>query len=622
MVIGDMGSVRPGVPTLTIGLRGMAAVIVAARTLAGPKHSGQFGGAAPTRCSRCMRALASLHDENGDVAVDGPPPRGVDGRVVQRRRVPRPRRGPRRAAVHRHRRARRADLVRPGDHRHRPRRAAGRRRAVERRRPVRPRQGQPRFHPEQDPARGPGRPDPPPRGAAAVRDRARGRGGRDRHGLLRRRRPGPAYDAARAALAAAWGSETVSIATGGSIPLVSALQEAVPERRDPAARHDRRLRQHPRAERARPARRVREGRRRRGRVLRRGTPRRGGGAGMSEAPQPRRRAEPAARADGAHPRRDRARRQQDAEPGDPVRLALRGRDRPLGGPRLGRHQRHLRGREAAARRRSRRSSRAARRSRPAVCRTRRCRRASTRSSRRRPRSRASISADGVRFIFTSFVANFRNFAAVAIILVVMIGVGLAEAAGLIGALIRKLVGVSSARDADADHHLHRRPLERRLRRRLPRADTPRARRRSRASAATRSPGMAAAFAGVAAGFGVNFLITPLDGVLTEITNDASALADPDRTIDLAANLYFGIASTIFITLVMTLVSMRIVEKRPRRARPGARERRRVARRRQGARGVARGRGAGLRYALDRDGRRARRDHAAHRASRTRRCATP
>ena len=54
-----------------------------------------------------------------------------------------------------------------------------------------------------------------------------------------------------------------------------------------------------------------------------------------------------------------------------------------------------------------------------------------------------LSADGIRFMFTSFVANFRNFAAVAIILVVMIGVGLAEASGLIGALIRKLVAVSS-----------------------------------------------------------------------------------------------------------------------------------------------------------------------------------
>ena len=40
-------------------------------------------------------------------------------------------------------------------------------------------------------------------------------------------------------------------------------------------------------------------------------------------------------------------------------------------------------------------------------------------------------------------------------------------------------------------------------------------------------GIAAAFAGVAAGFGVNFLITPLDGVLTEITNDASRRGQPE-----------------------------------------------------------------------------------------------
>ena len=55
-----------------------------------------------------------------------------------------------------------------------------------------------------------------------------------------------------------------------------------------------------------------------------------------------------------------------------------------------------------------------------------------------------LTGEGVRYLFTSFVNNFRNFSAVAIMLVVMIGVGLAEAAGLIGALIRKLVGVSSA----------------------------------------------------------------------------------------------------------------------------------------------------------------------------------
>ena len=85
-------------------------------------------------------------------------------------------------------------------------------------------------------------------------------------------------------------------------------------------------------------------------------------------------------------------------------------------------------------------------------------------------------------------------------------------------------------------------------------------------------GIAAAFAGVAAGFGVNFLITPLDGVLTEITNDAAALVDPDAEIDLAANLYFGIASAIFVTVVLTL-RHRAVRRGPDRAlRPGRRRR--------------------------------------------------
>ena len=221
-----------------------------------------------------------------------------------------------------------------------------------------------------------------------------------------------------------------------------------------------------------------------------------------------------------------------------------------------------------------------------------------------------LSADGIRFLFTSFVANFRNFAAVAIILVVMIGVGLAEAAGLIGALIRKLVAVSSeamltpiiifigvlssiASDAG---YLVLIPLG-----------------AAAFKSVGRNPlaGMAAAFAGVAAGFGVNFLITPLDGVLTEITNDASALVDPNRSIDLAANLYFGIASTILVTIVLTIVSVRRRAK-PRQARPVARERRRVARRRQGPRGVAGSRGAGPPLRTDRDRCRPCRDRAADR----------
>jgi aminobenzoyl-glutamate transport protein len=169
-----------------------------------------------------------------------------------------------------------------------------------------------------------------------------------------------------------------------------------------------------------------------------------------------------------------------------------------------------------------------------------------------------LQGDGIRYLFTSFVSNFRNFSAVAIILVVMVGVGLAEAAGLIAALIRKLVGVSSkstltfiivllgvvssiASDAG---YLVLIPLG-----------------AAAFKSVGRNPlaGLAAAFAGVAAGFGVNFLITPLDGVLVEITNDTSGSSE--NHIDLASNLYFGIASTIFVTIVLTFITAKLVENR-------------------------------------------------------------
>ncbi|GGK37505.1 M20/M25/M40 family metallo-hydrolase [Nocardia camponoti] len=71
MVIADVGSVRPGVPTLTVALRGSAQVSVEARTLEADKHSGLYGGAAPDARLALIRALASLHDDNGDVAVPG-----------------------------------------------------------------------------------------------------------------------------------------------------------------------------------------------------------------------------------------------------------------------------------------------------------------------------------------------------------------------------------------------------------------------------------------------------------------------------------------------------------------------------------------------------------------------
>jgi aminobenzoyl-glutamate transport protein len=171
-----------------------------------------------------------------------------------------------------------------------------------------------------------------------------------------------------------------------------------------------------------------------------------------------------------------------------------------------------------------------------------------------------LTAPGIRFIFTSVVPNFINFGPVGIILVAMIGVGLAERSGLIQALIRLIVsvaprqamtpilvtlGVLSSIATDAGYlvliplgaaaflSLGRHPLA----------------------------GLAAAFAAVAATFGVNFLVVPIDGILAEMTNDAIHIVDPGRSIDLMANFYFGIASSLLLIVIISLLTDKFVEPR-------------------------------------------------------------
>jgi cysteinylglycine-S-conjugate dipeptidase len=71
ILVADGGSIRAGQPSLTVSLRGDARITVEARTLASNKHSGQYGGAAPDALAALLTALASLWDEDGDVAVEG-----------------------------------------------------------------------------------------------------------------------------------------------------------------------------------------------------------------------------------------------------------------------------------------------------------------------------------------------------------------------------------------------------------------------------------------------------------------------------------------------------------------------------------------------------------------------
>ncbi len=171
-----------------------------------------------------------------------------------------------------------------------------------------------------------------------------------------------------------------------------------------------------------------------------------------------------------------------------------------------------------------------------------------------------LTPDGLRFIITSVIRNFLGFAPVGVILVAMVGVGLAEEAGLVAALIRKIVavaprrlitfiivamGVLSSVASDAGYlvliplgaaaflSLGRHPIA----------------------------GLAAAFSGVAAVFGVNLIITPVDGVLTEITNDAIHLLNPNYSLYLTANLWFSIVSSVLLCIVCTIITERVVEPR-------------------------------------------------------------
>jgi len=175
-------------------------------------------------------------------------------------------------------------------------------------------------------------------------------------------------------------------------------------------------------------------------------------------------------------------------------------------------------------------------------------------------ARSLITTEGIRFIYTSVIPNFMSFTAVGLIIVAMIGVGVAEASGLIQALIRKLVAISpawaigyilvfvgivSSIAADAGYLVL-----------IPLAG-------SAFLSVGRHPlaGLAAGFAAVAAAFTVNMLIKPLDAVLTEFTNDAIHLVNPAVSIDLTANLWFSIVSVIVLTVVITFITQRVIEPR-------------------------------------------------------------
>jgi len=70
-VICDMGNVEIGQPTFTTQLRGIIEGVVTVKTLAEPRHSGQFGGPAPDALMVLIKLLATLMDDEGNATIEG-----------------------------------------------------------------------------------------------------------------------------------------------------------------------------------------------------------------------------------------------------------------------------------------------------------------------------------------------------------------------------------------------------------------------------------------------------------------------------------------------------------------------------------------------------------------------
>ena len=171
-----------------------------------------------------------------------------------------------------------------------------------------------------------------------------------------------------------------------------------------------------------------------------------------------------------------------------------------------------------------------------------------------------MSIEGLHRMLTGAVTNFTGFAPLGVVLVALIGIGVAEHSGLIGASLRMLVlaapkflltpvlvfaGVMSNMASEIGYVLLV-PLGALI-----------------FMSAGRHPilGMAAVFAGVSGGYSANLLIGTIDPLLSGLSQEAARIVDPNYTVSPLANWYFMIASTPVITLLGWFVTEKIVAPR-------------------------------------------------------------
>jgi aminobenzoyl-glutamate transport protein len=175
-----------------------------------------------------------------------------------------------------------------------------------------------------------------------------------------------------------------------------------------------------------------------------------------------------------------------------------------------------------------------------------------------------LSGESLVLFFSSMVKTFAHFHPIGVVLVAMLGIGVAEHTGFINTALRAmlgvtarwlltpmliLVGIVSHTAADAGYVLV-----------IPLGGV-------MFYAAGRHPlaGIAAAFAGVSGGFSANFIPSAIDPMLQGISQSGAQILDPEITLNPLNNFYFTASSSLLIILAGWFVTDRIVEPRLRNA---------------------------------------------------------
>ncbi len=169
-----------------------------------------------------------------------------------------------------------------------------------------------------------------------------------------------------------------------------------------------------------------------------------------------------------------------------------------------------------------------------------------------------LSKEGFHRILLEMVDSYTGFAPLGIVMVAMLGIGIAESSGLIKAAINLLLiraprssitfmivltGILSNVASDLGyiliiplagvifHSLGRHPIA----------------------------GMSAAFAGVSGGFSANLLIGTIDPLLAGLSTEAARIIDPEYYVMPTDNYYFMVVSTFVIAITGTWITKKFVE---------------------------------------------------------------